>query len=97
MIEGAAADLQRVGDVGELDGLSCGEMILELRCARSRRFGSRAESSSSCSRRVAGADRFSRRCLLEHHVRVRAADAERAHAGAARRGARSGQSRCSSR
>ena len=86
-----AADAQRVGDVGErrrrdaLRGARPGAAAAAASAA-----GVRADSCSSCGPR-AGVGRRAQRRFLDDHVRVGAADAEGADAGAPRRrGARPG-------
>ena len=92
--EGAAAVVQREGDVGER------LLRVRARCAASRSL--MASSAWPIARRqqeqlvdgAPGAAVAAGRRLLEHDVRVGAADAERVDGGAARRAGR-GASRCS--
>ena len=74
--------LEREGDVGQV-GLGMALEVVAQRSRSPRRAAARerADSTRSCSARAAaGAGR--RRRFFEHDVRVRAADAERAEAGA---------------
>ena len=88
MRERLAADAQRVGDVGEIDvGMRLRDDRPALRRGAASAAGVRADSTSSCGA-VGGVGAAPRRRLLEDHVRVGAADAERAHAGAPRRAPR---------
>src|SRR6185295_15805799 len=83
LLEALAADLQRIGDVRERQLGTSAEVLQEGgRGARERRLAARRERQ----RLPAVHDRPwpRRRRLLEHQVRVRAAEAERADAGAPR-------------
>ena len=82
MAEGTAADLQRVGRIGQVDGVRRGKMLLEPRgcLIEARRRARRQHEQLATAPR---ATRLDGGCLFEHHMGVRAADPEGTHAGAA--------------
>src|SRR5262245_48670588 len=83
MLKGPAADLERIGDIGDIDV----RLLVQAADQVIRDLFERGPSSGRKRNQAPGrldARRLARRRLLQHHMRIGAADSERADPGSAR-------------